>query len=205
MNTDSRAITKDASHEVTDRHASTMNNVSLSNELNRRTSTRRDKYSNRFLKNSNPSNPVDEHLASHVLQRGVPVDESDRIEAGNDTNGGGSSCLQGGDSRIELTTTGVTDKCTRLREHITYARVTDFFLPEEEIVTAAAAEKNVPKASATNETGRSTKEVAAEEVSTYFLNFIVFFRFFFLRCSLTTFVLFLFLKFFIYIFNLFIY
>ena len=200
MNTDSRAITKDASHEVTDRHASTMNNVSLSNQLNRRTSTRRDKYSNRFLKNSNPSNPVDEHLASHVLQRGVPVDESDRIEAGNDTNGGGSSCLQGGDSRIELTTTGITkntNKCTN--------KCTDFFLPEEEIVKAAAAEKIVSKASAINETGRSTKEVAAEEVSTYFLNFIVFFRFFFLRCSLTTFVLFLFLKFFIYIFNLFIY
>ena len=187
MNTHSRAITKDASHEVTDRHASTMNNVSLSNQLNRRTSTRRDKYSNRFLKNSNPSNPVDEHLASHVLQRGVPVDESDRIEAGNDTNGGGSSCLQGGDSRIELTTTDVTkntNKCTN--------KCTDFFLPEEEIVKAAAAEKIVSKASAINETGRSTKEVAAEEVSTYFLNFIVFFRFFFLRCSLTTFVLFLF-------------
>ena len=177
MNTDSRAITKDASHEVTDRHASTMNNVSLSNQLNRRTSTRRDKYSNRFLKNSNPSNPVDEHLASHVSQRGVPVDDSDRFEAGHDTNGGGSSFLQGGDSRIELTTTGITkntNKCTN--------KCTDFFLPEEEIVTAAAAEKNVPKASATNETGRSTKEVAAEEVSTYFLNFIVFFRFFFLRC-----------------------
>ena len=168
MNTDSRAITKDASHEVTDRHASTMNNVSLSNQLNRRTSTRRDKYSNRFLKNSNPSNPVDEHLAAHVLQRGVPVDESDRIEAGHDTNGGGSSCLQGGDSRIELTTTGVTKntKCTD--------KCTDFFLPEEEIVKAAAAEKIVSKASAINETGRSTKEVAAEEVSTYFLNFIVF-------------------------------
>ena len=103
MNTNSRAITKDASHEVTDRHASTMNNVSLSNQLNRRTSTRRDKYSNRFLKNSNPSKPfVDEHLASHVLQHGVPVDESDRIEAGHNTNADGSSFLQAVATCIDL-------------------------------------------------------------------------------------------------------
>ena len=151
MNTDSRAITKDASHEVTDRHASTMNNVSLSNQLNRRTSTRRDKYSNRFLKNSNPSNPVDEHLASHVSQRGVPVDDSDRFEAGHDTNGGGSSFLQGGDSRIELTTTGITkntNKCTN--------KCTDFFLPEEEIGTtlklAARAEETAGEETAGEET-----------------------------------------------------
>ena len=42
------------------------------------------------------------------------------------------------------------------------------FLPEEEMDTAAAAAKSVPKASAVNETGRSTKE-AVKEVSTYFL------------------------------------
>ena len=88
------ATVQGASRMVGDRSTSTMNRLPRSNQLNRRTSTRfSNRFSNRF---SYPSKLEDEHLASHVLQRGVPVDDSDRIEAGHDTNGDDSSFLQAG-------------------------------------------------------------------------------------------------------------
>ena len=98
MTTNKVATVQGASRMVGDRSTSTMNRLPRSNQLNRRTSTRRDKYSNWFSNRfSYPSNPLeDEHLASPVLQRGVPVDDSDRIEAGHDINGDGSFFLQAG-------------------------------------------------------------------------------------------------------------
>ena len=122
---------------------------------------------------------IEEHLAfasadaskmSRSLQRGQPKNDNDRIDASQGGNGDVSSCLQGGGFRIEITT-AVTNNMVHFPNISSTStdKCTYFFLPEEETDTAAAAAKSVSNASAINETGRSTKEAAAKEVSTYFL------------------------------------
>ena len=138
------------------------------------------------------------------LQRREPVDDNDndRIEAGQGSNGDVASCLHGGGSCTELTKTNnmvhdlqniskplhaAVGATSLIGEDVDEKNETAIsstststdkgnylFLPEEEMDTADAAAKSVPKASAVNETGRSTKE-AVKEVSTCFLKLYCFF------------------------------
>ena len=138
------------------------------------------------------------------VQRDEQVDDNDndRIEAGQGSNGDVASCLHGGGSCTELTKTNNMVHDLQNISKLLHAAVgatsligedvdeknetaisststsTDkgnyLFLPEEEMDTADAAAKSVPKASAVNETGRSTKE-AVKEVSTCFLKLYCFF------------------------------
>jgi len=137
----------------------------------------------------------------------------DRTEASQGSNGDVASCLRGGGSCTKLTTTnnmvndsqniskplhaavGATslligkdvDEKNDENEIAISSTSTDkgiyLLLPEEETDTAAGAAKIVPKASAVNETGVSTKEAAVEEVSTYVI--ALFFLFSFILTSFT--------------------
>ena len=150
---------------------------------------------------------------SRSLQRDEPepVDGNDRIEAGQGSNGDVASYLQVGGSCTKLTTAdnvvhdfeniskplhaaiGATShlgKDVDEENEISISSTstekgTYLLLPEEEKDTAAAAAKIVPKGSAVNETGGSTKEAAVEEVSTYFLKLHCFFLFSFITTSFT--------------------